>query len=87
MKNELDTKSLLRVYELIQLKGEPFNEGKCYKGITAFSDFDGYTIYLEASGVLLRFGFHNTYHLDYDHANQKKQFLAKLENLIKEAKI
>ena len=30
MKNELDTKSLLRVYELIQLKGEPFNEGICY---------------------------------------------------------
>ncbi|MFC3033831.1 DUF3081 family protein [Pseudoalteromonas fenneropenaei] len=81
MKNELDSKTLLKVYEYIQQHGEEHEEGKYCQGLTAFSDFDGYNIYLKGNGVLLRFGFHNTYHLDYEHDKLKDAFLAKVAEL------
>lgn len=84
MKNELDNKQILAVYERIQKRGEANDEGKHYQGVTAFSDIDGYTIYLQGSGVLLRFGFHNTYHLDYEHDKHKDDFLKKLNNIANE---
>ena len=57
---------------------EDHEDGKLYEGICAFSDIDGYTVYLKGSGVLLRFGFHNTYHLDYQHEKNKEDFLKKV---------
>lgn len=82
MKNEIDGKQILAVYERIIQQGENTEGGKHYMGLTAFSDIDGYTIYLKGSGVLLRFGFHNTYHLDYEHDKHKDDFLKKLANII-----
>ncbi|MEG3345102.1 DUF3081 domain-containing protein [Pseudoalteromonas sp. B5MOD-1] len=78
MKNELDGKLILSVYEKIIQHGEDHEDGKLYEGICAFSDIDGYTVYLKGSGVLLRFGFHNTYHLDYQHEKNKEDFLKKV---------
>ena len=46
MKNEIDSKTLLWVYEHIQKHGEQTDEGKFYEGLTAFSDVDGYCRYL-----------------------------------------
>lgn len=51
----------------------------------AYSDPDGYTIYLQGSGVLLRSGFHNTYHLDYEQDKHKDDFIKKLDYIFKEA--
>ena len=48
MKNEIDNKQILAVYERIQQRGETTEEGKLYQGVTAFSDIDGYTVYLQA---------------------------------------
>ncbi|WP_404343867.1 DUF3081 domain-containing protein [Pseudoalteromonas mariniglutinosa] len=84
MKNELDGKQILAVYEKIVQRGEESEDGKFYQGITAFSDIDGYTVYLKGSGVLLRFGFHNTYHLDYEHEKHKDDFLLKIKNIANE---
>jgi len=84
MKNDIDTKKLLGVYELIQQKGEQTEEGKLYQGIIAFSDVDGYTLYLKGNGVLMRYGFHNTYHLDYEHNNEKEAFISKIEQIARE---
>ena len=85
MKNELDNKQILAVYERIIQKGEMTDEGKRYQGVTAYSDVDGYTVYLQGSGVELRFGFHNTYHLDYEHEKHKDDFLKKLYNIANES--
>ncbi|GAP73575.1 MULTISPECIES: DUF3081 domain-containing protein [Pseudoalteromonas] len=85
MKNEIDSKTLLRVYEHIQKHGEQTDEGKFYEGLTAFSDVDGYTVYLQGSGVLMRFGFHNTYHLDYQSDKNKEDFIKKIEAIAKQA--
>ncbi len=84
MKNELDNKQILAVYERIQKRGKATNESKHYQGITAYSDIDGYTIYLQGSGVILRFGFHNAYHLDYEHDKHKDDFLKKIVNIANE---
>lgn len=84
MKNEIDGKQILAVYERIIQLGKNTDDGKHYMGLTAFSDIDGYTIYLKGSGVLLRFGFHNTYHLDYEHDKHKDDFLKKLSNILNE---
>ena len=84
MKNELDSRTVLAVFEQIQKQGEQKDEGKAYKGIVAFSDPDGYTVYLQGSGVLLRVGFHNTYDLEYDTEHSKEDFLAKVEAIAKE---
>jgi hypothetical protein len=79
MKNDIDSKTILTVFEFIQKHGTQTHNGKLYDGLTAFSDFDGYTVYLKGSGVLMRYGFHNTYHLDYEHNRQKEDFLNKIE--------
>ena len=86
MKNDIDTKQILAVYEQIIQHGEASDDGKHYQGVTAFSDVDGYTIYLKGSGVLLRFGFHNTYHLEYEHEKFKDDFLKKVKHIISELK-
>ncbi|MBS3797701.1 MULTISPECIES: DUF3081 family protein [unclassified Pseudoalteromonas] len=84
MKNEIDSKILLRAYEHIQQYGEQTEQGKFYQGLYAYSDVDGYTLYLQGSGVLLRFGFHNTYHLDYQSDKNKSDFMKKLLSIGKE---
>lgn len=84
MKNDIETKEILSVYEHIIQHGEACEDGKHYQGVTAFSDIGGYTIYLKGSGVQLRFGFHNTYHLDYEHDKHKGDFLKKIENILNE---
>ncbi len=84
MKNNLESKHILRVYEYIQQHGEPYELGKHLEGITAFSDIDGYTIYLQGNGVLLRFGFHNKYDLEYEHSKLKEEFLKKLDVIAKQ---
>ncbi|BBN83960.1 hypothetical protein PA25_39450 [Pseudoalteromonas sp. A25] len=84
MKNELDSKTILSVYEYIQKHGDVTDEGKLLNGITAFSDIDGYTIYFKGSGVMMRYGFHNTYHLDYEHDKHKDDFIAKIDSIKKQ---
>ncbi|KZN46235.1 DUF3081 domain-containing protein [Pseudoalteromonas luteoviolacea] len=78
MKNELNSNLILKVYEHIRQQGQEYEEGKQFEGITAFSDPDGYTIYLKGSGVFLRFGFHNTYQFNYDKESQKADFMKKV---------
>jgi len=66
MKNELDSHLLLQVYEKIRLNG--VEEAGVYEldGLKAYTDPDGYTLYMEDKLVKLRLGFHNKYHLDYE---------------------
>ena len=47
MKNDIDAKMLLRVYEKITSLGKKSSEGHSFEGVIAFSDFDGYTVYLK----------------------------------------
>ncbi|MGC9422999.1 MULTISPECIES: DUF3081 domain-containing protein [Vibrio] len=83
MKNELEPSKILQAYESIMTHGTPTEYGKIYQGVEAFSDYDGYTVYMRGNGVELKVGFHNTYHLDYDQEHLRDSFLKKIASLVK----
>lgn len=84
MKNELETRQILNVYEKIVEHGEHLENGHKLEGILAFTDHDGYTVYLEGHNTKLRTGFHNTYNLDYSTARDAELFLKKLKYIDRE---
>ena len=79
MQNEVDSKFLLRVFDKIRNHGSKTEEGSFLEGVTAFSDFDGYTVFLQDAKVKMSFGFHNTYHFDYDSNQDFVDFEKKLK--------
>ncbi|MFC3023609.1 DUF3081 domain-containing protein [Vibrio zhugei] len=82
MKNEIEQTKILHAYENIMKHGKPTEFGKIYEGIEAYSDYDGYSVYLRGSGVELSVGFHNTYNLDYQSEHQKEDFLKKIDAIV-----
>ncbi|MEH0664394.1 DUF3081 domain-containing protein [Vibrio scophthalmi] len=83
MKNELDSTKVLQAYEMVMARGTPTEFGKMYEGVEAFSDYDGYNVFLRGNGVELKIGFHNTYHLEYDQEHLRDSFLKKVASLAK----
>lgn len=78
MKNELDSRFVLSVFEKISQHGVS-NEGvKVLDGVKGYTDHDGYTLFLEDALVQLRFGFHNQYHFEYDKSEHLQSFEKKL---------
>lgn len=83
MKNELSTKFILQVFEKIREYGEAKEGQHVLEDITTYTDFDGYTVYMEGHQVKLSTGFHNTYHLDYDSERAFENFFKKLQYIDK----
>lgn len=81
MKNELDSKFLLRVFDKIRQFGDKTDEKYRLNGIVAFTDLDGYTLYVEDAQVKLQYGFHNQYHYDYPSQAAFEQFEKKLKEI------
>lgn len=81
MKNELDTKFLLQVFEKIRQHGEKVDDSYRLNGVKAFTDLDGYTIFIEDAKVKLSFGFHNQYHFDYESRSDYESFEKKLKSI------
>lgn len=84
MKNELDVRFILNLYEKILDHGEQKDIGHCLEGITAFTGHDGYTIYMEGHNTKLQTGFHNTYKLDYSSERDAELFIKKLKHIDRE---
>lgn len=83
MENELDATKILQAYEMVMENGTPTEFGKMYQGVEAFSDYDGYNVFMRGNGVELKIGFHNTYHLEYDQEHLRDSFLKKVSLLAK----
>ncbi|WP_026377216.1 DUF3081 domain-containing protein [Aestuariibacter salexigens] len=79
MKNEFDSHLLLSVFEKIRQHGERQDDRYVLDGVTAYTDHDGYTVFMEDALVKLRVGFHNQYHFDYDKAEHLETFEKKLK--------
>lgn len=79
MKNELDSRFILSVFDKIRNDGEAKDGAHILEGVKAYTDHDGYTLFLEDALVQLRFGFHNQYHYEYQSADQLEQFEKKLK--------
>ncbi len=84
MKNELDNKFLLQVFDKIRQYGDKKDDRYLLNGITAFTDMDGYTLYVEDPKVKLQYGFHNQYHYDYESKDDIESFEKKLKEIDKE---
>lgn len=80
MRNELDSKLVLAVFEKMRTHGTPSKEGYLLDGLVASSDFDGYTLFIKDALVSLSFGFHNQYHFNYE----KEEHLANFESKLKQ---
>ncbi|TPV62141.1 DUF3081 domain-containing protein [Aestuariibacter sp. GS-14] len=78
MKNELDSKLVLKVFDKIRTHGEQCDEKYRLEGVLAFTDFDGYTLYMQDALVSMQFGFHNQYRFDYQHTQDLEAFEKKL---------
>lgn len=83
MKNDIDSKFLLSAFEKIRQHGNKENNQYSLEGVIAYTDFDGYTVYLEDALVKLSFGFHNQYHFDYASASHFEAFEKKLKYIVK----
>lgn len=81
MKNDIDFRLILDAYEKIHTHGEAQQGQHVLEGITAFTDHDGYTVFLEGHGVKMRLEFHNKYHLDYDNGDQLDKFIRALKSI------
>ncbi|MBT81958.1 MAG: hypothetical protein CL587_16390 [Alteromonadaceae bacterium] len=84
MKNELESKFLLQVFDKIRQSGEKKDDKYLLNGIVAFTDHDGYTLFIEDAKVKLQFGFHNQYHFDYPSQDAYDQFEKKLKEIDKQ---
>lgn len=84
MKNELDTREILNIFEKITEHGKSEEGRYTLEGITAFTDHDGYTVYMEGHNTKLQTGFHNTYRLDYGTQRDADLFIKKLKYIDKE---
>jgi len=62
---KLDIKRALRAFNAVQAHGE-FEDGIwLWQNLRAYTDFDGYTMYLESSSAKLIIYFHNKYLIEY----------------------
>jgi len=78
MKNEISSKFVLSVFEKMRQHGEKQQEIYVLGGLQAFTDFDGYTLFIEDAQVKLRFGFHNQYDFEYVKDEHFEQFIKKM---------
>ena len=78
MKNKLDSRFILSVFEKIRKHGKKDGESYSLEGLKASTDFDGYTLFIEDAKVFMQFGFHNQYHFDYSNQDDYEQFEKKL---------
>lgn len=72
---KIDVKQALRVFDKITQHGEKSEEGWRYRGLTASTDFDGYTVFLNSPKVELTIFFHNKFTVDYRNRVDLEEFI------------
>lgn len=84
MKNEIDHRLVLDAFEKIHQHGKAEQGKHVLEGITGYTDYDGYTVFLEGHNVKMRLEFHNKYHLDYESERDAELFLKKLKQITRD---
>ncbi|WP_285765314.1 DUF3081 family protein [Biformimicrobium ophioploci] len=81
--HKIDVKQALRVFDRATKEGKKLDDGWHYHGITASTDFDGYTVFLSTPKVQLSIFFHNKFTVDYKTAFELEEFVELLKRLDK----
>ena len=77
----VDVHQALRVFQKIQELGTRADDNYRYKGITATSDYDGYTLILKDDYVTLTILFHSKFKLEYRGTVRLVHFLEQLSDI------
>lgn len=72
---KIDVKQALRVFDKITKNGGKTAEGWRYRGLTAETDFDGYTVFIRSQNVELTIFFHNKFTVNYSRALDLENFI------------
>lgn len=64
MKNSIDIKQLLNVFNKVTREGVKKEDRYVLNQIVAWTDFDGYTCFMEYKDVKITIYFHNKYHVE-----------------------
>ncbi len=78
MDAEINIHQVLKVFQKVVKYGTQTGEKNRLEGITAESDFDGYTIVLSDGKVSLTVFFHNKYQLDSPNQFSTNEFFEKI---------
>ena len=78
---KVDVALALRAYQNILKFGERENGVFVYEGMTASTDFDGYTITLSDGSISLRVFFHNRFAMEPNKGRAVDQFLMRLKRV------
>ncbi len=83
MLEKVKVRKVLQVFEKIRSYGSPTDDGYMLNGITATTDFDGYSAILKNDYVTLTVLFHNKFTFDYSNKKEKNLFLDKIDVIVK----
>lgn len=85
MKNKIDINVALLAFDKVMQSGIKKTDGTSFEGLTASSDFDGYTLVIQDKLSSLTIFFHNKYELDgpdnkaMDRLVKNIEYVAKME--------
>lgn len=81
MKNKIDISTALLAFDKVLQQGEKVEQGHTLSGITASSDFDGYTLVLQDKLSTLTIFFHNKYELEGPDNKAMERLIKNIEHL------
>ena len=85
MKNKIDINLALLAFDKIRQVGEQSQQGCTFEGVTASSDFDGYTLVLQDKLSSLTIFFHNKYELEGPDSKAMDRLVKNIEHIAKSA--
>jgi hypothetical protein len=81
MNEKVNIKKTLRAFNRITTEGQRNGNEYTLNGLTAHTDFDGYTITIRNDYVRLDIFFHNKFSFDYTSGKERMLFLEKIETM------
>ncbi len=81
MENQIDTKLCLKVFNLVRTHGDKRESVYHYQNVKVWTDFDGYTCYLQYGNAILTLLFHGKYQFEYPSSNDFELFIKKITQL------
>mgnify|MGYP003626406894 CR=1 FL=1 len=79
--DKINVKTALRAFNRIREEGRERDGEFHMQGITAASDYDGYTISLRDDYVTLQIFFHNKFKLDFVNKRHLDAFVERIEKI------
>ncbi|MFT6387891.1 MAG: hypothetical protein ACJAUP_001263 [Cellvibrionaceae bacterium] len=81
MNEKVNLKKAFRAFNRITTEGYRNGDEYSLNGLTAHSDFDGYTITIRNDYVRLDIFFHNKFSFDYSSRKERILFLEKIDTM------